>query len=238
MSQRPTRVRVDLDALSHNLRALRAHAGVPVMGIVKANAYGHGLVPVARHLQAQGIEQLGVAFLEEGVALRRAGVRLPILVMGGIFGPQAATVIANDLEVTVSSIDKLRQVEVAAESLGRRATVHLKIDTGMERIGVHSYHAGPFIEAAVASRWCHIKGVYSHLACSDEPDSPMTARQLGRFALDTPQRLEEIVFPGRLMHCIQGTHRVGRRPGLAFHRMISPRSVVRITVSVKLLIDT
>ncbi|MNG35252.1 hypothetical protein D3C84_1219410 [compost metagenome] len=64
------------------------------------------------------------------------------------------------------------------------------------------------------------------------------ARQLGGFALDTPQRLEEIVFPGFLVHRLQGTHRVGRRPGLAFHRMISPRSVVRITVSVKLLIDT
>ena len=73
-SERPTRIHVDLDALSHNLRALRAHAGAPVMGIVKANAYGHGLVPVALHLQAQGIEQLGVAFLEEGIALRQAGV--------------------------------------------------------------------------------------------------------------------------------------------------------------------
>src|SRR5690349_21171375 len=141
--QRPTRIRVDLDALSHNLRALRAHAGVPVMGIVKANAYGHGLVPVGLHLQAQGVEQLGVAFLEEGVALRRNGVTVPILVMGGIFGPQAGALIAHDLEITVSSIAKLRQVEAAAEAAGRRAIVHLKIDTGMERIGVHSYHAGP-----------------------------------------------------------------------------------------------
>ena len=172
--QRPTRIRVDLDAISHNLQALAAHAGVPVMPIIKANAYGHGLARVGLHLQAQGAGQLGVAFLEEGIALRRAGVTLPILVMGGIFGPQAATVIANDLDVTVSSIDKLRQVEAAAEALGRKATIHLKIDTGMERIGVHSYRAGPFIEAAVASRWCTVKGVYSHLACSDEPDSPMT----------------------------------------------------------------
>ena len=138
VGQRPTRIVVDLDALTHNLRTLRAHAGVPVMGIVKANAYGHGLVPVARHLQAQGVEQLGVAFLEEGVALRRAGVHVPILVMGGIFGPQAAQLIAEDLEITVSSLDKLRQVEAAAQALGRQATIHLKIDTGMERIGVHS----------------------------------------------------------------------------------------------------
>ena len=76
--QRPSRIRVDLGAIAHNLRAIRAHVGVPVMGIVKANAYGHGLVPVARHLVAQGVDQLGVAFVEEGIALRNAGIRLPI----------------------------------------------------------------------------------------------------------------------------------------------------------------
>jgi alanine racemase len=178
---RPTRILVDLDRIAGNLRAIRAHAGVPVMAIVKANAYGHGLVPVARHLQAQGVEQLGVAFPEEGIALRRAGITVPILVLGGIFGPQVAQYIEHDLAITVSSLDKLRQVEAAAEALGRRASVHLKVDTGMERIGVHAWTAGPFIEAAVASRWIALAGIYSHLACSDEPDSPMTALQLERF---------------------------------------------------------
>jgi alanine racemase len=193
-SDRPTRIRVDLDALSHNLRLLQARAGAPVMGIVKANAYGHGLVPVALHLQAQGIAQLGVAFVEEGIVLRQAGVRLPILVMGGIFGPQAAQFIAHDLEITVSSLSKLRQVEAAAEDLGRKAVIHLKIDTGMERIGVHSYNAGSFIEAAVASRWCVVKGVYSHLACADDPGSSMTAQQLERF-LDACAHFERIGAP-------------------------------------------
>jgi len=179
--QRPTRILVDLDRIAGNLGAIRAHVGVPVMAIVKANAYGHGLVPVARRLQDQGVEQLGVAFPEEGIALRRAGITVPILVLGGIFGPQVAQYIANDLAITVSSLDKLRQVEAAAEALGRRATVHLKVDTGMERIGVHAWSAGPFIEAAVASRWIGLAGIYSHLASSDEPDSPMTALQLERF---------------------------------------------------------
>jgi alanine racemase len=198
-SDRPTRIRVDLDALTHNLHALRAKAGVPVMGIVKANAYGHGLVTVARHLQAQGIEQLGVAFLEEGIALRQAGVRVPILVMGGIFGPQVAQFIVHDLEITVSSLDKLRQVEAAAEALGRKATIHLKLDTGMERIGVHSYNARAFIEAAAASSWCVVKGVYSHLACADDPASPMTAAQLERF-LDACAHFERIGAPMPLRH--------------------------------------
>lgn len=207
-SGRPTRIVVDLDAIAHNLDAIGRHAGVPVMAVVKANAYGHGLVPVARHLESVGVAQLGVAFLEEGIALRQAGVRIPILVMGGIFGPQAGQFIAHDLEATVSSLDKLRQVEAAAEAAGRKAVVHLKIDTGMERIGVHSYSAGPFIEAAVASRWCTIKGVYSHLACADDPASPMTALQVERFAeacahferLGAPMPLRHLANSGGVLH--------------------------------------
>ncbi len=239
MSQRPTRVRVDLDALSHNLRALRAHACAPVMAVVKANAYGHGLVPVALHLQAQGVEHLGVAFLEEGVALRRAGVTLPILVMGGIFGPQAAQQISEDLEITVSSLDKLRQVEAAAESLGRKAAIHLKIDTGMERIGVHSYHAGPFIEAAVASKWCTVKGVYSHLACADDPASPMTRQQLEKFLdacahftrLGAPMPIRHLANSGGVLHfpdtCLDMV-----RPGIALYGVL-PDPASRATVDLR-----
>lgn len=208
MSQRPTRIVVDLDVLADNLRAIRAHVGVPVMGIVKANAYGHGLVPVARHLQAQGVEQLGVAFVEEGVALRRAGIAGPILVLGGILGRQVAELLVHDLEITVSSLDKLRAVEAAAEALGRKAVIHLKVDTGMERIGVHSYSCGPLIEAAVASRWCVLKGIYSHLACADDPASPMTALQLERFfeacahfdRLGAPMPIRHLANSGGVLH--------------------------------------
>ena len=199
VSHRPSRIRIDLDALSHNLQAIRAQVGVPVMGIVKANAYGHGLVQVARHLQAQGVDQLGVAFVEEGIALRKAGITAPILVLGGIFGPQVAQFIVHDLEITVSSLDKLRQVEAAAESLGRKAIIHLKIDTGMERVGVHSYSCGPFIEAAAASKWCVLKGIYSHLACADDPASPMTLQQLARFE-DACAHFERIGAPMPLRH--------------------------------------
>lgn len=225
--QRPTRIRVDLDALSHNLAAIRARTGVPVMAIVKANAYGHGLVPVALHLQAQGVDQLGVAFVEEAKLLRRSGVRIPILVMGGIYGPQLGELIGHDLEITVSSLDKLRQVEAAAEAMGRRAAVHLKIDTGMERIGVHSYSAGPFIEAAAASRWCELRGVYSHLACADDPDSPMTAQQLERF-LETCRHFERIGAPmprrhlansGGVLHFPE-THLDMVRPGIALYGVL------------------
>lgn len=236
-SDRPTRIRVDLAALSHNLHALQHHVGVPVMGIVKANAYGHGLVPVARHLQAQGIAQLGVAFVEEGIALRQAGLRVPILVLGGIHAPQVTQFIAHDLEVTVSSIDKLRQVEQAAQSMGRKAVIHLKLDTGMERIGVHSENAAPFIEAALASHWCTVKGIYSHLACSDDPASPMTGEQLQRFLaacayfdrIGAPMPVRHLANSGGVLHFPE-TWLDLVRPGIALYGVM-PDPASRATVA-------
>lgn len=238
-NDRPTRIRVDLEAIGHNFHALQAHAGVPVMGIVKANAYGHGLVPVALHLQAQGIGQLGVALVEEGLALRRAGVTVPILVLGGIHAPQVSQFLSCDLEVTVSSIAKLRQVEAAAEATGRKAVVHLKVDTGMERIGVHSENAGAFIEAAVASPWCKVKGIYSHLACADDPASPMTHEQLQRFLhacghfdrIGAPMPIRHLANSGGVLHfpetCLDMV-----RPGIALYGVM-PDPASRRTVDLR-----
>ncbi len=238
-SERPTRILVDLDRIVGNWRAIRAHAGVPAMAIVKANAYGHGLVEVAQHLQAAGVEHLGVAFPEEGIALRRAGITVPILVLGGIFGPQLAQYLAHDLQVTVSSLEKLRQVEAAAETLGRRAVVHLKIDTGMERIGVHAWAAGSFIRAAVASRWIELAGIYSHLACADEPGSPMTALQLERFhdacahfgRLGAPVPPRHIANSAGILHFPE-THLDMVRPGILLYGVL-PGPEARSTVAVE-----
>jgi alanine racemase len=159
--------------------------------------------------------------------------------MGGIFGPQAAALIANDLEITVSSIDKLRQVEAAAAAVGRKAIVHLKIDTGMERIGVHSYHAGPFIEAAVASRWCTVKGVYSHLACADDPGSAMTAQQIARFLeacahferIGSPVPIRHLANSGGVLH-YPDSHLDMVRPGIALYGVL-PDPAARATVALR-----
>jgi alanine racemase len=236
--QRPTRISVDLPSIGHNLEQIRARTGVPVMAIVKADAYGHGLVPVARYLAAQGVDQLGVAFLEEGVALRRAGITTPILVLGGIFGPQLTQFLTNDLDITVSSLDKLRQVEAAAESLGKRAGIHLKVDTGMERIGVHSETCGPFIEAAVASKWCEIRGIYSHLACADDPASPMTGEQVQRFAdacahfdrLGAPMPVRHLANSGGVLNFPE-THLDLVRPGILLYGVYPDPAAMR-TVAV------
>lgn len=207
-SPRPTRITVDLDRLAGNLAAIRAHTGKPVMAVIKANAYGHGMLPVARQLQASGVDQLGVALLEEGIALRQAGITVPILVFGGIVGEQLDDFLRHDLQITVSSLAKLRQVEEAAGRLGRCADIHLKIDTGMERIGTHSDTCGPLIEAALASQRCRIAGIYSHLACADDPSHPLTPLQLQRFQqacahftrLGAPMPLRHLANSGGILH--------------------------------------
>lgn len=179
---RPTCVEVSLGTLSDNYRAIQAHVGgAKVMPILKANAYGHGLVDIARHMVSLGAPCLGVAFLEEGILLRRAGIRAPILVLGGIIGNQVPIFIEYDLTLTASSVEKLQQIEAAARRMGRRARAHLKIDTGMERIGVHYYSATPLLEESLHCQHVEIEGIYSHFANADATDLSSAREQLARF---------------------------------------------------------
>jgi len=138
-----------------------------VMPILKANAYGNGLVAVAQKLEAIGAPYVGVAYLEEGLRLRQAGVRMPVLVMGGIVGSQIPRFLEHDLTLTASSVDKLRAIEECAALLGKRARVHLKIDTGMERIGVHWYSAEKLLEASLTMAHLEVEGIFTHFANAD-----------------------------------------------------------------------
>ena len=179
---RPTQVEVNLDRLTANFRAIAtAVAPAKVMGILKANAYGHGLVEIARHAVRLGAAYLGVAFLEEGILLREAGVTAPVLVLGGILGNQAPLFLKHDLTLTASSVEKLHQIDAAAAQMDVRAKIHLKIDTGMERIGVHYYSADALLEAALACGNVYVEGIYSHFANSDAADLSSARTQLARF---------------------------------------------------------
>ncbi|MDZ4286988.1 MAG: alanine racemase, partial [Prosthecobacter sp.] len=179
---RPTHVEVNLGRLAANLAATRAHVrSAKVMTILKANAYGHGLVPVARHMVRCGADYLGVAFLEEGILLRKEGLSIPILVLGGIAGEQLPLFLKYDLTITAPSLEKLRLIDAAAGSLGLRARVHLKVDTGMERIGIHYYNASQLLEASLACRHVDVEGIYSHFANADSADLSHARVQLERF---------------------------------------------------------
>lgn len=179
---RPTYVEVDLARLTGNYRAIqRQVAPAAVMPILKANAYGHGLVEVARHLEMLDAPYLGVAFLEEGILLREAGIQTPILVMGGILDNQVPIFLDYDLTLTASSVEKLGQIDRAAAERGVTAKVHLKIDTGMERIGVHYYSATTLLEAALECAHTLVEGIFSHFANSDAADLASAELQLARF---------------------------------------------------------
>ncbi len=195
----PTVARIDLSAITDNLAAIEAAvAPAAVMPIVKANAYGHGLIPVARHLQGLGVGQMGVAHLAEGVELRKAGIECDILVMGGLVANQIPSLIGHRLSITASSVEMLRQIDQTAAHLGKRANVHLKIDTGMGRIGTHHRSAGQLFEASLEATHTDVDGVYSHFATSDETDLSWPKTQLARFeealdffpahGLETPMR--------------------------------------------------
>jgi alanine racemase len=181
---RPTFAEIDLTAIRDNIRALRhrLQADVRLMGIVKADAYGHGAVPVSRTLEADGVQMLAVALVEEGVELREAGIRTPILVMGAMPVDEVTTAVRYNLQATVDDAASAVALEHEAASCSRPLTVHLKIDTGMHRLGVP---AGDVREAAVTvAQMPHlvVEGAYTHFACADRDDGDEdTGRQLLKF---------------------------------------------------------
>jgi alanine racemase len=178
---RPTYAVVSRSRLRANLAAVKARAApARVMAILKANAYGHGLEAVARCLAPQA-DAFGVALVEEGITLRRLGIETPILVMGGTWTRQIPLFLEHRLTLTVPSVARLRDVEEAAAAHGARAKVHLKIDTGMERIGVRYYNAESLLEAAAASPHVEVEGIYSHFANADAEDLSHARLQLERF---------------------------------------------------------
>ena len=178
---RPTRVEVDLKILTENFNRIKDYAGCKVMPILKANAYGHGLVRIAQLYESLKADYLGVAVVEEGILLREMGIKMPILVLGGVWGNQIPLFLKNDLAITASSIDKLKQIDETSAKMKIKAKVHLKIDTGMERLGVHYYNAEKFLEAAYSFKNLIIDGIYSHFASSESEDLSHTKLQLERF---------------------------------------------------------
>ena len=178
-----SRVIVHLDAIEHNLRLLRQTLppSVQIIAVVKANAYGHGAVQVARCALAHGAGQLAVANVEEGLFLRDAGIKAPILVLGGTLPEQADACIVHDLTQTVFYPEMLQALNVSAQYHHKLAKVHIKLETGMNRIGVSP---GEPLEALLDTlqRLDHVQltGVFSHLAVSD-CDIDYTWQQYERF---------------------------------------------------------
>jgi alanine racemase len=178
---RATHLEVNLAQLKKNLEAIRGHvAPAQVMPMIKANAYGHGVSGVAPYLEPF-VDYFGVAVLEEGIQLRELGIKKPILVAGGTLPKQVMQFAQYDLTLTGSSSGLLDVAEEVSRLTQKRIKTHLKIDTGMERVGVHEYEAEPFIDHALQLKYVDVEGIYTHLANAEEPDLAHARLQLERF---------------------------------------------------------
>ncbi|OGW40430.1 MAG: alanine racemase [Nitrospirae bacterium GWC2_56_14] len=181
-ADRPTAASISLSALTHNFEEVTRRAnGRKVLAVVKANAYGHGLVPVARHLLGRGAHMLGVALVEEGRELREAGIEAPILVMGPVFPEQADAVAALRLTPALSNNTVARALDDAARKRSRRIAVHVKIDTGMSRTGVSPEAAPDLIRGMNSLDGIVVEGLMTHFADADLRDKAFAAQQMERF---------------------------------------------------------
>lgn len=197
MRYRPTVAIVDLDAIRENVRALRP-AAAGLMAVVKANAYGHGAVPVARVALEAGAAWLGVALVEEGVALREAGIEAPILVLTEFPPGSEKEALAGELTPTLYTEAGLHALAEAARHLGRTARAHVKLDTGMHRVGLPVAEAETFC-AAVLDAGVQIEGVWTHFAKADEPEDGSAHRQLTTY-LEALERLRAAGIEPTIRH--------------------------------------
>ncbi|MGI6128575.1 MAG: alanine racemase [bacterium] len=180
MALRPTWAEIDLRGVKNNLVAIKSLVGpkVKVMSVVKANAYGHGAIEIAETLAEAGTDRLAVATLDEAVALREAGLRLPILVMGtNIPGEGVEAAIHYDIAQALCTEEFAQALSLAAKRLNKSAKVHLKIDTGMGRIGVRPEDAVGFMKKMDGLLGLKFEGVFSHFAVADELDKEYTSQQ-------------------------------------------------------------
>lgn len=180
---RPTYVEIDLGALRHNFRQVQARAekDCGTLAVVKADAYGHGAEQIAPLLEESGADMFGVAIVEEGVELRRAGVTRPILVLGGIYPGQYELLLEHRLVPCLYDIDAARRLNAVADHQGRECAFHLKIDTGMGRVGFLPEELPETLKILSGLKQLRLEGVISHFAVADDPPHPFTDEQIGRF---------------------------------------------------------
>ena len=173
---------VDPSAIEHNVAVVRAAAdGAPVWAVVKADGYGHGALVAAGAALRGGAAGLCVALVQEGVQLREAGVSAPVLVFGEQPPAELEAAVRHGLTSTVYSLRQVAALDAVARGAGLVHTVHLKVDSGMHRVGCDPTDAPAIAAAIVSAPGLHLEGVYSHLAVADEPGHPFTARQVAVF---------------------------------------------------------
>ncbi len=181
---RDTIVEINLDAVKHNVREFKKSVNdenVAMMAAVKANGYGHGAIQVAKAAIEAGVSHIAVAFIDEGIELREAGITVPILVLG--YTPEEAVedAIEYDIMMTVYRIEDVRNIERIAERLPKKACIQIKIDTGMSRIGLQEEEVVPFLQELQNMQYVEVEGIFTHYSTADEVDKTYTLMQKDLF---------------------------------------------------------
>jgi alanine racemase len=182
-SGRPTVAEIDLSALAFNYRQIqkRIPRGVKILAVVKADAYGHGALPISLKLEKLGVAYLGVAISDEGVQLRKGGVKAPILILGGFYKEDVDQVLKHDLTPVVFEKESLRLLSKASERRREKVRVHLKVDTGMGRLGVPTNLWSEFLKELKRFPKIEIEGILSHFSMTDEDGGVFTRHQWEKF---------------------------------------------------------
>ena len=240
MRGRPTWAEIDLDALVGNYRALAGllDPGRRLIPVVKADAYGHGAVHVSRALVRAGATALAVAMVEEGVALRDSGITLELLVLQGAWPGQETQVVEYNLTPALFSFEGARRLEQVAAARSVQVPVHIKIDSGMTRLGAPWNDLGAFLDSLREAANIRVAGTFSHLACADELESRFTRKQLSRFGHALQELRKAGIDPGEI-HVGNSAGLLywdelrswGARPGIALYGY--PPAPQRCPVSLK-----
>lgn len=200
---RPVWAEVDLGAITHNLSAIKSllKPETKLCAVVKANAYGHGTLPVAMTAIHNGADWLAVAIWEEAAEIRRAGYTGPILVLGPSAAEDAPFVVANDLSQTICSLDQARQLSAAAKNCGRTAKIHIKIDTGMSRIGVSPEQFKGLALAVAELPSLEVEGIFTHFATADAVNKTLSYRQFDLFEACIGSLEMDAFLKRPIIHC-------------------------------------
>ncbi len=204
--QRPTLCEIDLQALRNNYCLIKEKAGKErkILAIVKADAYGHGAVEVSKTLETVGVDALGVAILEEALRLRERGIKSPIIILGGITKGQEKALLAADLTAVIFSLSSAERISAEAQRQGKSIKIHIKIDTGMGRLGIQPEEVTAFFMALKQMQGLEVEGILTHFASADFPkNSPQglyTAQQLRKFETAV-KKAEACGFDIPLRHC-------------------------------------
>ena len=187
MDSRPTFAEIDLAALRHNFQQVKKAVapGCGILAVVKADAYGHGFMDIATELEKLDVTAFGVAFLAEGIQLRKSGIDRPVLILGGIYPGQEKKCIGFNLSTAIFSPEQARLLNYVAGKLYRKAKVHVKVDTGMGRLGISHAEAGAFFQKLKGMKHLELEGIISHFASADELDDDgrsFTVRQAELFS--------------------------------------------------------